>query len=251
MVPGWEDDRVHPNALHLPSLFDLLGIFTADASGALTAIRKGLDLLGVAVLAAVTALGGGVLRDLMIGATPPAVLTDWTYLTTATVAALSVLLAERGGWRAGPALPGRLPLSTVYLYVDAATLGCFAVSGAVKSLDYGLSPIPAALMVVVTAVGGGVVRDVLTNEVPVVLRRELYAVPALIGALVIVAAARYEPAETPLAFVAAAIAALVRIMAVRRGWHAQLPPTRGVAGPEAAQSAGTDRHGGSDQGTGV
>jgi uncharacterized membrane protein YeiH len=106
---------------------------------------------------------------------------------------------------------------------DSATLGCFAVSGTAKALNYGLALVPAALMGVVTAVGGGVVRDVLVNEVPTVLRRELYAVPALVGALVVAATARYDPAATPVAFVAAALTMGLRMMAVRRGWHAQLP----------------------------
>ena len=104
-----------------------------------------------------------------------------------------------------------------------ATLGCFAVSGTAKSLDYGLAAVPAALMGVVTAVGGGVLRDVLVNEVPTVLRRELYAVPALVGALVVAATDRYDPAATPLAFLAAALTMGLRIVAVHRDWHARLP----------------------------
>ena len=215
-------------APHLPIIFDLLGILTAASAGALTGVRKGLDLVGVLVLAAVTGLGGGVVRDLMIGAIPVAMLTDWRYLASATLAAVLVLVGQHPRLL-GHQLPGldtlrrKLPLGNAYLIADSATLGCFAVAGTAKALDYGLGLVPSALMGVVTAVGGGVLRDVLVNEVPTVLRRELYAVPALVGALVVAATARYDPAATPVAFVAAALTMGLRIMAVRRGWHAQLP----------------------------
>jgi uncharacterized membrane protein YeiH len=214
---------VHANALHLPVLFDLLGVFTAASSGALTALRKGLDLVGVLVLGAATGLGGGVVRDLMIGAIPPALLTDWRYLTIATAGSAAVIAAEyRGVPTADRVRPGT-PLATAFHLADAATLGCFAVSGTGKALAYGLASVPAALMGVVTAVGGGVIRDVLVNEVPWVLRRELYAVPALIGALIIVVCARFEPNLTPMAFVAAAVTAALRLISLRRGWNAHLP----------------------------
>ena len=215
-------------APHLPILFDLLGILTAASAGALTGVRKGLDLVGVLVLAAVTGLGGGVVRDLMIGAVPVTMLTDWRYLTAASIAAAAVLLAQhpRVPGRDAAALTrlrGRIPLSTAYLLADSATLGCFAVSGTAKALNFGIALVPAALMGVVTAVGGGVLRDVLVNEVPTVLRRELYAVPALVGALVVAVSDRYDPAATPIAFLAAALTMGLRLLAVRRDWHAQLP----------------------------
>jgi uncharacterized membrane protein YeiH len=208
----------------LPIVFDLLGILTAASAGALTGVRKGLDLVGVLVLAAVTGLGGGVIRDLMIGAVPVALLTDWRYLTTAGLAAALVLFAQHPRVLGhGVPLRRRIPLSTAFLVADSATLGCFAVSGTAKALNYGVALVPAALMGVVTAVGGGVLRDVLVNEVPTVLRRELYAVPALVGALVVAASDRYVPAATALGFVAAALTMALRILAVRKDWHARLP----------------------------
>jgi uncharacterized membrane protein YeiH len=216
------------SAPDLPIVFDLLGILTASSAGALTGLRKGLDLVGVLVLAAVTGLGGGVIRDLMIGAVPVALLTDWRYLTTAGLAAALVLFGRHPrvlghGVPLLEPLRRRIPLSTAFLVADSATLGCFAVSGTAKALNYGVALVPAALMGVVTAVGGGVLRDVLVNEVPTVLRRELYAVPALVGALVVAATGRYDPEATPLAFAAAALTMGLRLAAVRRGWHAQLP----------------------------
>ncbi len=222
---------VHPNALHLPILFDLLGVFSAAASGALTGIRKGLDLVGIVVLGAATGLGGGAVRDVLIGAHPPAFLADWRYLSTATLGALGVIAAQYrparfGTSPAGSALRERMRLTTAYLIVDSLTLGFFAVAGTGKALRYGLAPVPAALMGVLTAVGGGVIRDMLIAEVPTVLRREFYAIPAAIGSLIVAAAERYSTAVAPLAFAAAGVTAALRLVAVRREWHAQLPPAR-------------------------
>lgn len=217
---------VHPNALHLPIVFDLLGVFAAAASGALTAIRKGLDLVGIVVLGAVTGLGGGAVRDLMIGAIPPAFLHDWRYLTIATLAVAAVIAVEYGLSPAGAALRERMRIGSAFLIADSLTLGFFAVSGTGKALEYGLAAIPAALMGVMTAVGGGVIRDVLVAEVPAVLSRDFYAIPALIGSLIIAISAWLEPAFTPLAFVAAGTTAALRLVGVRRSWHARLPQSR-------------------------
>ncbi|HEY3870131.1 MAG TPA: TRIC cation channel family protein [Actinocrinis sp.] len=223
---------MHDNSLQLHEVFDVLGIFTAAASGALTGLRKGLDLVGVLVLAAVTGLGGGVVRDLMIGAVPPAVLTDPYYLSSAAAAAVVVVAVERRILPVRERIRAALPLADAYLLADACTLGLFAVSGTVKALAYGIALVPAALMGVVTAVGGGVIRDVLVNEVPTVLRREMYAIPALVGALIVALAAHHgQPVADPLAFAAAAIAAALRMVAVRRDWHARVPAPRGTGGP--------------------
>lgn len=220
------------SVVHLPILFDLLGVLSAAASGALTGIRKGLDLVGILVLGAVTGLGGGALRDVLIGAHPPAFLNDWRYLSTATLGAACVIAAQYrpASFDAAPegsALRERVRLTSAYLIVDSLTLGFFAVSGTGKALRYGLAPVPAALMGVVTAVGGGVIRDMLIAEVPTVLRREFYAIPAAIGSLIVAAADRLSPAAvTPIAFAAAGATAALRLVAVRREWHAQLPPVR-------------------------
>jgi uncharacterized membrane protein YeiH len=266
---------MYANDLHWPVALDLLGIFTASCSGALTGIRKGLDLVGVLVLAAITGLGGGVIRDLMIGASPPALLTDWRYLTTATVAAVTVLAVEqrtapvapaRRGLRPGPRLSsrlgprlssrysdragsgGRVRLGPAYLIADAATLGCFAVSGTAKALQDHISPVPAALMGVTTAVGGGVIRDILVNEVPTVLRRELYALPALVGALIIVAAAEVSRDLTPVAFAAAAVTAAIRLLALRFDWHLQLRGSDNGRGPDNGKASIGNRVPGDDKG---
>lgn len=151
---------------------ELAGIFVFALSGGLVAVRKHLDIFGVLVLAGTTGLGGGFLRDVLIGATPPKALEDWRYLLVPVGAGLTVFVFH-------PTL-GRLErLVNVF---DAAGLGLFCVTGALKALEYGLGPIPAALMGMVTGIGGGMARDLLAGRVPVVFSSELYATPALAGA---------------------------------------------------------------------
>jgi uncharacterized membrane protein YeiH len=153
-------------------LVDLAGSFAFAISGATAARRQGLDLFGVLAIAYITACGGGVVRDLCIGAIPPAGLSDWRYLATAVFAALLTMGAYR--WVERLASPVRL--------FDAMGLGLFAVYGAHKTLEFGHNAEVAILLGVVTAIGGGLARDVLLTRVPVVLQQEIYASAALLGA---------------------------------------------------------------------
>jgi uncharacterized membrane protein YeiH len=194
-------------------VLDMSGIFVFALSGGLVGVRKGLDLFGVLVLAAATGLGGGFLRDVLIGAVPPAALADWRYLAVPVVAGLVTFLFH-------PALGRMERLVTVF---DAAGLGLFCVAGALKALDYGLGPVPAALMGTLTAVGGGIVRDILAGRVPVVLRSELYATPALVGASVAVAGGSTALETWTYAIPAAVLCTTWRLVAVWRGWHAPRP----------------------------
>lgn len=191
-------------------VLDLTGIFVFAISGGLVAVRKRLDIFGVLVLAAATGLGGGFMRDVLIGAVPPAALADWKYLAVPVVAGLAMFWFH-------PAVGRMERLVTVF---DAAGLGLFCVTGALKALEYGLGPVPAALMGVMTAVGGGVVRDLLAGRVPVVLRSELYATPALVGASVAVAGDALGLATWTFAIPAAALCTGWRLVAVWRGWQA-------------------------------
>ncbi|WP_067436448.1 trimeric intracellular cation channel family protein, partial [Nocardioides jensenii] len=152
--------------------FDLIGIFVFAISGALVAVRKELDLFGVLVLAGTTGLGGGFLRDVLIDATPPAALADWRYLLVPVAAGLITFVQH-------PTLGRMEPYVNVF---DAFGLSLFCVTGTIKAMEYGLGPAPAALMGMVTGIGGGMARDVLAGRVPVVFRGELYATPALAGA---------------------------------------------------------------------
>jgi uncharacterized membrane protein YeiH len=195
-------------------VLDMAGIFAFAISGGLVGVRKGLDIFGVLVLAAATGLGGGFLRDLLIGAVPPAALVDWRYLAVPVVAGLVTFWFH-------PALGRMERLVGVF---DAFGLGLFCVAGALKALDYGLGPVPAALLGTLTAVGGGVVRDLLAGRVPVVLRSELYATPALVGASLAVVGETFVPVETwAYAIPAAVVCAGWRLLAMRRGWQAPRP----------------------------
>ena len=203
-----ESTVAHPGTVLV--VLDLVGIFVFAITGALVAVRKELDVFAVLVLAGTTGLGGGFLRDVLIGAVPPAALADWRYLLVPVAAGLVTFFFH-------PSL-GRM--ERVINVLDAAGLALFCVTGALKAVAFGLGPVPAALMGMLTGIGGGMVRDVLTGRVPLVFRGELYATPALVGAFVAVLGVE---AGLPTAVVAAP-AALVcfgwRVVAMRRGWNA-------------------------------
>lgn len=193
---------------------DLLGIFVFAISGGLVAVRNQLDILGVVVLAMATGLGGGVIRDVLIGAVPPPGVEDWRYLAVPALAGLATF-----AWH-----PTLERLERVVNVFDAAGLGMFCVAGALKAHEFGLGPVPAAALGMLTGVGGGVIRDLLAGRVPVVLRSgELYAIPALAGAAV--AATGVELGVTPEVVVGPAVLLTTgwRLMAIRRGWSAPVP----------------------------
>ena len=197
-------------------LADLLGTFAFALSGATASIERRLDLFGVAVVAFLTACGGGIVRDLCLGSTPPVALVQWRYLAVALLACAMSLWSQRLIRR----------LRHPVLVFDAVGLGFFAVAGAHKALLITRNPEAAVALGVATAVGGGVLRDVLLNRVPVILQREIYALAALLGAGVQVAAQRagWAPDWTP--WVGAFSCALLRFLAMRRGWR--LPLSRGA-----------------------
>lgn len=190
-------------------VLDLLGIFVFALSGATLAIEKRLDLFGVLVLASVAALGGGLLRDVLLGALPPAAFRDSRYLAVPVVAGVLAFLGSHYIERL--AAPVRL--------FDAAGLGLFVAAGTTKALDAGLDWLPAIALGSLTGIGGGLARDVLVGVVPVVLRRELYAVPAILGAAVIVVGDGVDLPRTQVAAVGAALVFVVRMLGVWRDWH--------------------------------
>jgi uncharacterized membrane protein YeiH len=192
---------------------DLVGIFVFAISGALVGVRKDLDVFGVLVLAGTTGLGGGFLRDVLIGATPPAALADWRYLLVPVFAGLLTFWFH-------PALGRRERTVNVF---DAFGLGLFCVTGALKALEYGLGPVPAALLGMVTGIGGGMARDVLTSRVPSVFRGELYATPALAGAAVAVAGSRMDLPILLVAGAGAGLCTVWRLLAMWRQWRAPRP----------------------------
>ena len=193
---------------------DLVGIFVFAVTGALVGVRKGLDVFGVLVLALTTGLGGGFLRDVLIGAIPPAALQDWRYLLVPVGAGLITFWFH-------PAL-GRLEKAIIVF--DAAGLALFAVAGALKAIDYHLGPLPATLMGLTAGIGGGMVRDLLTGRVPVVMQRgELYAIPAAAGAAVVAFGRDAGISTLVVAAAGGALCFLWRVLAVWRHWHAPVP----------------------------
>lgn len=194
-------------------VLDLVGIAVFASTGALVAVRKELDIFGALVLGLTTGLGGGVIRDLLIGAVPPAALVDWRYLVVPAVTAVAVFWFH-------PTI-GRMEKQIAVL--DAVGLGLFCVAGAVKAHEAGLGVLSAALLGLVTAIGGGMLRDVLAGRVPVIFREELYATPAFSGAL-IAAIIHQQNWDQGWYALAAAVAVVWRLLAMRRGWVAPLPP---------------------------
>ncbi|MGW0993116.1 trimeric intracellular cation channel family protein [Streptomyces sp. NPDC002523] len=191
---------------------DVIGIFVFAISGALLAVRKNFDVFGIAVLAEVTALGGGLFRDLVIGAVPPAAFTDLGYFVTPLLAALVVCFLH----------PHVERIQSSVLVFDAAGLGLFCVTGTTKAYSYGLNLTASATLGLATAVGGGVLRDVLANEVPSLLRwdRDLYAVPAMVGAAMVVVCIHYA-ALTPFTSGLAVVTAFaLRLLAMKFHWRA-------------------------------
>jgi uncharacterized membrane protein YeiH len=194
---------------------DLGGTFAFALNGALTAIRVAkLDVVGVVTLGMVTALGGGIIRDIFINALPPATFSDWRYLVVAAAGSLFAF-----------AFGGRLTrLAGPIVVLDAAGLSLFAVTGASKALDFGVGAGQAVILGAITAVGGGTLRDVLGGRVPVVLRSELYAIPALLAATVVVVSDRAGVYGVPAASCAAVLCFAVRMLGVRYRIDAPGPP---------------------------
>lgn len=198
-------------------VLDLAGTFAFALNGALTAIRVAqIDIIGVLTLGVITALGGGIVRDVVIDALPPATFSDWRYLVVASAGALIAF-----------ALGQRLDRhATAITILDAAGLSLFAVTGASKALEFGLGPVQAVILGAVTAVGGGTVRDVMLQRVPVVLRSELYAIPALVAATITVVASKVDAYGAPVAVIAAVICFGIRMLGVRFGINAPRPVDR-------------------------
>ncbi|NTY58521.1 TRIC cation channel family protein [Mycolicibacterium sphagni] len=193
---------------------DLTGTFVFALNGALTAVRAArLDIVGVVTLGMMTALGGGVIRDVIIGDIPPATFRDWRYFALAIAGGLVAFALSK--------LLDRLE-SAITVF-DAVGLSVFAVIGTSKAAAFGLGIAPTLLLGVVTAVGGGTIRDVLIGQIPTVLRSELYAIPALVAAGITVAAIRLDFYGLGAALGAAAVCFVIRMLGVRFGLNAPGP----------------------------
>ena len=193
---------------------DFIGTFAFAISGATAGVRRRLDLFGVVVLAFAAATAGGIARDTLLGATPPVALVDARYFAISAIAALLTFYRYDTIER----LRNPLQLS------DAVGLGLFAVIGAGKALEHGVGPVGAVMLGILTGIGGGIVRDLLVVQIPSVLQRELYAVAALVGAVLVVIGHALALPPAPVAVAGAIACFALRFLAMRRGW--QLPVAR-------------------------
>lgn len=187
---------------------DLIGTAAFAASGAWVAVRRHMDLFGVIVLGLVTAVGGGTLRDLLVGDLPPFSLTNETYLYVAILGSLAVFVS-RNRFQA---------VERPLLILDAVGLGTFVVIGTTKALDFQLGFLGAALMGVMTCTAGGVIRDVLANQVPLILRKEVYASACLAGSLLLVALEQFGTPRPTAALLGAGTVIILRLLAIRYKW---------------------------------
>ena len=201
----------------LERALDLTGVLVFALSGGLTAVRHRFDAVGIVALAIATGLGGGMVRDVLLDDGPPVALRDQAYLLAALAAAGLVLVAHRAIDRAYRPI----------LVFDAGGLALFCVVGAAKALDRGLGVVAAVLLGVVTAVGGGVIRDVLAREVPSVFRPDsaLYAVPATLGSIAVATTWSHDLFGAVAAITIAISVLLLRLLAMRLDWRA--PSARG------------------------
>ncbi|SRR5712692_498696 len=190
-------------------VLNLVGTFAFGLSGGILAVRKKMDLFGVLVLSVATGLGGGILRDLILGHTPPTTLSDWRFLAASSLAGLVVFLDYRQV----------VQWNRFITAFDAAGLAIFTVTGTTIALSAGLGPVPAALLGMFTGVGGGALRDVLAAEVPLVLRTEIYAVASLLGATIIIIANEAQVLGSFAQIIAAAAIFGLRMVSVWRGWR--------------------------------
>jgi uncharacterized membrane protein YeiH len=198
----------------LVTVLDLGGTFVFAISGAVAAVKYRLDIFGVMVLAFAAGNVGGITRDLLIGAVPPAAISSLNYVGVSILAGLIVFFWD--------------PLVTRHnntvLWFDAIGLAFFAVAGAEKALVHGLNPVMAALLGMLTGIGGGMLRDVLVMQIPAVLRSDLYALAALVGAAIVVGGHVLNVNAVATTLIGGLACFALRYMAIRHGWH--LPSAR-------------------------
>jgi len=198
----------------LLNVLNLLGVGVFAASGALAAVRARLDLFGVVVLGLSTALGGGVLRDLLLGVHPPVALRSWPYLLVAVVVSFLVFVLH----------PQVAKVRRAMLLADAVGLGLFVTASTTTALAVPLPGYAACLIGLTTGIGGGAIRDILLRQIPLVLRREIYAVAALAGAILVVIGHWLRLPAGPVTVVGAVLIVVIRVVALWRRWNAPVPP---------------------------
>ncbi len=189
---------------------DLVGTLLFAVEGAMAAVDANLDLVGITVLAFCTALGGGIIRDILLGALPPAALRDWRYPAIVFVAAGVVFFLHH--------YVHMVPLPAI-LDLDAAGLALFAIAGTIKALMHKMNPLVAALLGTITGVGGGTMRDVLLAQVPTVFRFEIYATAALLGSVTFIALRRLRVPSNAAAITGAVACFALRVVSLWQHWN--------------------------------
>ena len=193
---------------------DLLGTAAFAVNGAMTAIRTArLDIIGIITLGMVTAIGGGFIRDILLGDLPPATFLDWRYLLVAASGGLLAFFLGRKLERLA------LPITIL----DAVGLSLFAITGTIKGLEFGLGNTQAIILGIITAVGGGTIRDVLLRQIPSILHADLYAIPALLGAGITVVVAELGLHPYPWAIIGASVCFILRMVGVKYDLQAPKP----------------------------
>jgi uncharacterized membrane protein YeiH len=196
---------------------DLAGTFVFAISGAAAGVKHRLDLFGVLVLSFAAGNAGGITRDVLIGAIPPAAINNWQYTVVSVFAGFTTFY-----WYS---VVNRL--RTPVLVFDAVGLSLFAVDGTTKALAFHLGPVAAPLLGMLTGIGGGMLRDVLVSDVPAVFRAEIYAIAALAGAIIVVAGNILDFPRAPVTLVGALVCFLLRMISIRRGWKLPIAQASG------------------------
>lgn len=206
------------NVIYIETGLNLIGLSAFALSGAILGVQRQYDVVGIAVLASITALGGGVIRDVLIGDTPPTALRTTWWLAVPFAAALATFFFHPQLRRLRPAIQ----------LFDAVGLGVFCAAGAAKAVDYGLGAMESVLMGAITGIGGGILRDILAGVPPVVLSRasKLYAIPAIAGSGAVVAG--LQMGADSLIVQAGAASGIIgfRLLALRFDWTAPVPKAR-------------------------
>jgi uncharacterized membrane protein YeiH len=195
------------------TIFDCLGTFAFALSGGLLGVRKRFDLFGVLCLSFVVSVSGGIVRDVLIQALPPVAVTEMRYFVISMVGGLITFF-----WSSLVALHQRF-----VLLLDACGLALFAVVGTQKAIEYGINPLMAAILGMISGIGGGMVRDVLAGEIPFVLRADLYALAALAGGAIVSAGSMTSVGSSHTMLAGAAVCIFLRVMAICFNWRAPTP----------------------------
>lgn len=221
LVPFLDESRIRDLLLTL----DLAGTFVFAISGAMLGVGRKLDFFGVLALSFAASSAGGIIRDLLIGSVPPAAISDWRYVAVAMAAGVTIFF-----WYSAVSR-----LQTAILIFDAAGLALFAVAGAEKAVAFGLNPLTAALLGMLTGIGGGITRDLLVARTPAVFQRDLYAIAALAGAGVVVAGHLLDSPVVATAITAAMVCFGIRLVAIRRDWSLPTAHSLGADGDDVGK----------------